>query len=176
MLKISLYFPNNDVYAVQLLNNKINLVYESISTLKEYMERNSKIDKNVIDVVYKITLDNLKLDLLNEELTKTVKYKVSKKVFQYLKEINIISENTKYKDGGFNLTYEISREKFELMTNRLRQLNFNSKPKDAVYTTVCLGIAKFLYQVRIDQVMKYNLEKNPFQRSNRIEETQHSSS
>ena len=50
------------------------------------MEKNSKIDKNIIDVVYKITLDNLKLDLLKNELTKKVKYKVSKKVFQYLKE------------------------------------------------------------------------------------------
>ena len=153
-----------------------DLVYESISTMKEYMEKNSKIDKNIIDVVYKITLDNLKLDLLNEELTKTVKYKVSKKFFQYLKEINIISQNTKYEDNGFNLIYEISREKFELMTNKLKQLNFNSKPKDALYTAISIGIAKCLYQVRTDQAAKYNFEKNPFQRPDGIEKVQHSSS
>ena len=153
-----------------------DMVYESIATIKEYMEKNMKIDKNIIDVVYKITLDNLKLDLLNEELTKTVKYKVSEKAFQYLKETNIISENTKYEDGGFNLTYEISREKFDLMTKRLKQLNFNSNPKDALYTAISVGIAKFLYQVRTDQVVKYSFEKNPFHRSKKIDESQPSSS
>ena len=127
-----------------------NLVYESISTIKDYISKNSKIDKEVIEIVFKISIDNLKLDLLNENLTKKVDYKVSKKTFEYIKKINLIPMSAEYKENGFSMTYEFWKDKFAIMKNKLKQYNYKNKPKDAVYSLVFFG-GRFIYKTNTNQ-------------------------
>ena len=54
-----------------------------------------------------------------------------------------------------------------LMTNKLKELNFEDNPKNAIYTAICIGIGKFLYNVNTNYAVKesdYNFDKNPFER------------
>ena len=71
----------------------------------------------------------------------------------------------KYKDGTFDLAYNFPKDKFELYSNRLKQLEYEKNPKNAIYTAMSIGIAKYLYKLRTNSEENiYNFEKNPFQR------------
>ena len=53
------------------------------------------------------------------------------------------------------------------MTNKLKELNYEKNPKNAIYTVVQLSIGKFLYNVKSNYAVKessYNFDKNPFER------------
>lgn len=165
MKKLSLKYFANIVVERELL-------YSSIDSIKEYIIKNSKVDKDLVETVSKIAFDNLRLDLTNSELHKTITYKVSKQNFDYLKEIQIISKDDVYNDddNSFSLIYSFPEEKFMLMTNKLKELEYESNPKNAIYTAISIGIAKFLYNVRTNYAAKksdYNFDKNPFDRASK---------
>ena len=151
-------------YLSNLLLEK-DLLFMVVNTIKEYILNNTNIEKEIIENVYKISIDNWKLDPLDSKLSKVENYIISEENFNYLKDKKIIPENIEYNGNGFSLEYNFPKEKYELFKNRLEKLNYKSKPKNAIYTAWSIGIAKYLYKLRTDSVVKkYDFEKNPFQR------------
>jgi len=148
---------------------EIDLLASSIDSIKKYIQENSKIDKELLETVSKLAFDTLKTDLTSPDLSKTIDYKVSKENFDCLKKFQIISKDEAYndEDKSFSLNFYFPEEKFMLMTNKLKELNFEENPKNAIYTAVCIGIGKFLYNVNTNYAVKessYNFDKNPFER------------
>ena len=148
------------------------LVYETIDEIKKYLQKNSKISKKIIDIVYKISLDNLKLDLLNDQLVKKIKYEASIDDYENLIKANIISNKSEYKDDAFIITYDFSKAKFDLIKNKLKQCHFDKKPKDAVYTTILAGGLKFIYLTNTNFTSETILKKDIYKKAENIKEIQ----
>ncbi len=141
------------------------LLYMAMETMRDYIIENSKIDRKLIDIVYQISIDNWKLDPLDPKLSKNKKYTLDKESFDYIQDAKIIPKDVIFKDGFFNLFYNFPKDKFELYRNRLKQLEYEKNPKNAIYTAMSIGISKYLYKLRTNSEENiYNFEKNPFQR------------
>jgi radical SAM superfamily enzyme YgiQ (UPF0313 family) len=162
MQRLNLKYMTNLLVDTSLLNL-------AMKTIKKYILKNSEINNEIIDVVYKISVDNWKLDPLDPELTKIEKYITNEKNLKYIQEAKIVPKSAEYKNGGFELVYNFPEDKFKLYSDRLKQLNYKDNPKNAIYTAMSIGIAKYLYKLRTNSEKNiYQFEKNPFQR---LEET-----
>ena len=152
----------NLIYLARIMA-KPEVLHECISGMKDFIQKTLDIDKNIVETVYKISLDNLKLDPMCDKLKKKVNYKVSRETFEYLKSINVISKNIKYDGQGFSLDFEFSNKTYKTMKAELIRLDYKENKTAAIYGSVTLGVAKFLYSLRTDDII-YNFAKNPFQR------------
>jgi len=149
-------------YLVNVLLDK-NLIIEIISTIKKHVQSICKIDKAIIDIVTKISIDNLRTDLLSKELKKSIYYKIKKKHFDLLKNYKIIPDDTIYTKDGFFLYYEFNQHRFEKMKNRLLKSYFHEKPKESLYNAFTVGVAKFLYTVKAKENLASNLNNKELQ-------------
>ena len=133
-------------YLARMIVQKTPL-YETIPIIKDHLKTSCKINEEIIDVVAQISIDSLRLDLINGKLTKSIFYKVNFDNFNYLKDIKIIPESTFYTNDGFTIDYKFSKEKHDKLSNRLINYNFDKIPEESLYSAFTAGLARFLYAI-----------------------------
>ena len=136
----------NHKYLTQTILDK-NIIFEVISLLQDYIKKISNFDEELISNVAKISTDILRLDFINDKLSKSGQYKISSKNFDYLIDAKIIPSNTKYNKNEFNLNYKFSKVRFSRMKNRLLKNNFYDKPQESLYSALTICSARFLFYI-----------------------------
>lgn len=146
-------------YMTNLILEK-KIIQESIHLLKKFIKEmwgDKKVNMDLLDLVTKLSVDKLRMDLLNDPLIKKVEYSCSSENFRIIKDSKIIPDYIMLKDNKFSLEYSFPKIRFERMKSRLEKYDFKNKPHQSLYSALTIGSAKFLYEFE-DLTVKLDLE------------------
>ena len=133
-------------YMTKLMLEK-KVVYNSIHLLKNFIKNvcEKNLNNELLDIVAKISIDKLRLDLLDAPLFKRENYSCSLSTFKILIDSKVIPADTILKKGYFNLDFVFSETRYDRMKSRLLKNDFTKKPQSSLYGALTLGSAKFMY-------------------------------
>ncbi|MBI3615598.1 MAG: cobalamin B12-binding domain-containing protein [Candidatus Omnitrophica bacterium] len=109
------------------------LIHGMIEKTRLAIEEKTHAPAELLRVAKQLTLDRLRLGILEDPLTKTVRYELGEADFNTLGENGIIPKSTAYDHGGFSLTYRFPAEDLEIIKKIFKQLNYGSRPTEALY-------------------------------------------
>ena len=144
-------------YLTNLILEK-ETVYDSIYLLKKFIKNMCGNNKNneLLDLATTLSIDKMRLDLLEAPLVKKIEYNCSAENFKILIDSKIIPDHTELKNQKFILEYNFPEIRFHRMKSRLQKYDFKNKPKQSLYGALTVGSAKFLYTFE-NQTSKVNL-------------------
>ena len=133
-------------YMTKLMLEK-KIVYDSIHLLKNFIKNvcGKSLNDELLDIVAKISVDKLRLDLLNAPLVKRESYNCSLSTLNILIDSKVIPADTILKKGYFSLDFAFSETRFDRMKSGLIKNNFDKRPQESLYRALTLGLAKFMY-------------------------------
>lgn len=163
-------------YMTSLILDK-DMVFNSIYLLKKHLKEICKNNLNteLVDLVTQLSIDKLRLDLIDGPLSKKIEYKCSQESFKILMDSKIIPSNTLIENNKFFLHYIFSEYRYDRMKSRLLKNNYKSKPHESLYGALTLGSAKFLYTfdegLSLTKVSKKEIKDSAFSKADQIRAT-----
>ena len=137
-------------YVAYCIDEK-EIILTAIDQMRGYIQKNSGLDEELVEVVASITGDRLRLDFMPGDLRKIKQYKISRPLFQALKDLALVEGDLPYRDGGFELEYGFSVDDDSVLRNLLTRFDYEHQPKTALYSAlVTCDVAKFFafeYQI-----------------------------
>ena len=137
-------------YVAYCIDEK-EIILTAIDQMRAYIQKNSGLDEELVEVVASITGDRLRLDFMPGDLRKIKQYKISRPLFQALKDLALVEGDLPYRDGGFELEYGFSVDDDSVLRNLLTRFDYEHQPKTALYSAlVTCDVAKFFtfeYQI-----------------------------
>ena len=133
-------------YLTNLILEK-ETVISSIFLLKKIIEQlcEENLNNELLNLITTLTIDKLRLDLINDPLIKKVEYNCSVDNFQFLKDSKIIPDYIELLNQKFDLEYSFPEIRFSRMKRVLEKNDFKKNPKKSLYSALTIGSAKFLY-------------------------------
>lgn len=133
-------------YLTKLILDK-EIVFDSIYLLKKFIKDTREKSENdeLLDLVTTLSIDKLRLNLLDDPLKKKIEYKCNDINFKTLIDSKVIPNHVQLKNNKFLLEYNFSEMKFDRMKNRLEKYDFKNQPQQSLYGALTIGSAKFLY-------------------------------
>ena len=109
-------------YLANLILEK-ETVYNSIYLLKKIIKKicGNNINNELLDLATTISIDKMRLDLLEAPLIKKIEYNCSVENFKILIDTKIIPDYVKFKNQKFILDYSFPEIRFTRMKKRLQK-------------------------------------------------------